>query len=312
MNNLQSNINNYINFCESQKRLDSKTIKAYKIDLRQFTNHCVSIAEPSEITPNLLEDYISYLHKNFKPKTVKRKIASLKALLHYFEYKNVITYNPFNKLYIKFKEPSILPKVIPLPTIEKLLAVIYKQQLDGKTSFIKQNAIRDAAVCELLFATGIRISELCSLHSDDVDLNNGKIKIYGKGSKERIIQIGNVATMQSLIKYQSEFSDKIFLNGYFFINSNNKPLSDQAVRRMLVKYSKLAYINIHITPHMFRHTFATSLLDADVDIRYIQEMLGHSSINVTEIYTHVAIEKQGTILKEKHPRKAMNIHIPSV
>ena len=103
MNNLQSNINNYINFCESQKRLDSKTIKAYKIDLRQFTNHCVSIAEPSEITPNLLEDYISYLHKNFKPKTVKRKIASLKALLHYFEYKNIITYNPFNKLYIKFK-----------------------------------------------------------------------------------------------------------------------------------------------------------------------------------------------------------------
>ena len=129
---------------------------------------------------------------------------------YYFEYKNIITYNPFNKLYIKFKEPSILPKVIPLPTIEKLLAVIYKQQLDGKTSFIKQNAIRDAAVCELLFATGIRISELCSLHSDDVDLNNGKIKIYGKGSKERIIQIGNVATMQSLIKYQSEFSDKIF------------------------------------------------------------------------------------------------------
>lgn len=112
MNNLQSNINDYLNFCESQKRLDAKTLKAYKIDLKQFTSY-ISISEPSEVTPKLLENYISYLHKNFKPKTVKRKIASTKALLHYFEYKDIITYNPFNKLYIKFKEPAILPKVIP-------------------------------------------------------------------------------------------------------------------------------------------------------------------------------------------------------
>ena len=307
MNNLQSNINDYLNFCESQKRLDAKTLKAYKIDLKQFTSY-ISISEPSEITPKLLENYISYLHKNFKPKTVKRKIASTKALLHYFEYKDIITYNPFNKLYIKFKEPAILPKVIPLHTIEKLLSVIYKQQIDGKTSIKRLNAIRDAAVCELLFATGIRISELCSLQNNDVDLHNHKIKIYGKGSKERILQLGNTATLQSLIKYKTGFSDKISSSGFFFVNNNGTHLSDQAVRRMLIKYSKLAYIDMHITPHMFRHTFATCLLDADVDIRYIQEMLGHSSINVTEIYTHVAVEKQGNILKEKHPRRAMNIN----
>lgn len=108
------------------------------------------------------------MHKNFKPETVKRKIASTKALLHYFEYKDIITYNPFNKLYIKFKEPAILPKVIPLHTIEKLLSVIYKQQIDGKTSITWLNAIRDAVVCELLFATGIRISELCSLQNNYV------------------------------------------------------------------------------------------------------------------------------------------------
>lgn len=311
MNNLQSNINNYLNYCTSQKRLDAKTLKAYRIDLKQFTNY-ISITEPSEITPTLLEHYISFLHQSFKPKTVKRKLASLKALFHYFEYKDIVEYNPFNKLYIKFKEPVILPKVIPLSTIERLLSVIYNQQLNGSTLNKKHNSIRDAAVCELLFATGIRISELCSLHDNDVDLQNGIIKIYGKGSKERVLQIGNNAALQALTKYKAEFSDKICACGYFFVNNNNHPLSDQAVRRMLNKYTKLADINIHITPHMFRHTFATCLLDADVDIRYIQEMLGHSSINVTEIYTHVAIEKQGNILKEKHPRKSLNVNNYSI
>ena len=108
--------------------------------------------------------------------------------------------------------------------------------------------------------------------------------------------------MQSLIKYQSEFSDKILLNGYFFINSNNKPLSDQAVRRMLVKYSKLAYINIHITPHMFRHTFATCLLEADVDIRYIQEMLGHSDISSTQVYSQLVKKQLKDVYNKAHPR----------
>lgn len=306
MNNLQSNINDYLNYCTSQKRLDTKTLKAYRIDLKQFTDFIPS-TEPSEITPNLLENYISFLHNNFKPKTVKRKIASLKALFHYFEYKDIIEYNPFNKLYIKFKEPVILPKVIPLSTIERLLSTIYNQQINGNTFNKKHNSIRDAAVCELLFATGIRISELCSLHDNDIDLQNGIIKIYGKGSKERVLQIGNNATLKALTRYKSEFSDKINACDFFFVNNNSTPLSAQAVRRMLNKYTKLANINMHITPHMFRHTFATCLLNADVDIRYIQEMLGHSSINVTEIYTHVAIEKQGTILKEKHPRKFLNI-----
>ena len=311
MNNLQSNINDYLNYCTSQKRLDAKTLKAYRIDLKQFKNY-IYITEPSEITPMLLEHYISFLHQSFKPKTVKRKLASLKALFHYFEYKDIVEYNPFNKLYIKFKEPVILPKVIPLSTIERLLSAIYNQQFNGSTLNRKHNSIRDAAVCELLFATGIRISELCSLHDNDVDLQNGIIKIYGKGSKERVLQIGNNPALQALTKYKTEFSDKICACGYFFVNNNNHPLSDQAVRRMLNKYTKLADINIHITPHMFRHTFATCLLDADVDIRYIQEMLGHSSINVTEIYTHVAIEKQGNILKEKHPRKSLNVNNYSI
>ena len=168
-------------------------------------------------------------------------------------------------------------------------------------------SLRDAAVAELLFATGMRISELCTLKSEDVNLYDGTILIYGKGDKERRIQIANDAVISILEEYKTDFKTEIKSCNHFFANQSGKALSDQSVRRMINKYSSLAGIDLHITPHMFRHTFATSLLEADVDIRYIQEMLGHSSINVTEIYTHVAVAKQRDILNTKHPRKDFHI-----
>ena len=163
------------------------------------------------------------------------------------------------------------------------------------------------AIIEILFSTGIRISELCNLKKSDVNLYDGSILIFGKGSKERIIQIGSTDVLQLLVTYKGVFSQEIEKANRFFVNPNATPLSDQAVRRMLKKYSALCGITLHITPHMFRHTFATSLLEADVDIRYIQEMLGHSSINVTEIYTHVALSKQKDILQSKHPRHGFKL-----
>ena len=160
---------------------------------------------------------------------------------------------------------------------------------------------------ELLFATGMRISELCSLKINDINLQDKNILIYGKGGKERKIQIGNNDVVSILEKYKAAFGVKMQNCGCFFVNQNGSPLSDQSIRRMINKYTSLASIEMHITPHMFRHTFATSLLEADVDIRYIQEMLGHSSINITEIYTHVALSKQRDILTTKHPRKDFHL-----
>lgn len=299
-------IETYINYCSLQKRLDEKTIKAYKIDLSQFTNDMKNISL-DQISPQNLENYIEKLNSNYKPKTVKRKIASIKAFFRYLEYKEIIDVNPFNKLQIHFREPVILPKTIPLYTMEQLLSTIYQQQNTAHTCYQKRNALRDAAVTEFLFATGIRISELCNLSKSDVNIHEGTILIYGKGDKERRIQIGNPEVLELLKGYKTEFADEIEQCGRFFANQFGKALSDQSVRRMIKKYTKLAAIEQHITPHMFRHTFATSLLEADVDIRYIQEMLGHSSINVTEIYTHVAIAKQRDILTNKHPRRNMKI-----
>ena len=157
MKNLKLIVTNYLEYCEVQKRLNEKTLKAYRIDLKQFLEQMVN----TEITVELLEEYIGELHEKFKPKTVKRKIASLKAFFHYMEYKEMIDKNPFNKIQIHFREPVILPKTIPLCVVEKFLETIYEEMDKAKTTYQKRNALRDVAVVELLFATGIRISELC-------------------------------------------------------------------------------------------------------------------------------------------------------
>lgn len=306
MYSLDEQIENYLTYCREQKRLDSKTLKAYRIDLAQFSKHFPSLTA-SEITSAHLESYIAGLHQDFKPKTVKRKIASVKALFHYLEYREIIGKNPFNKIQIKFREPVILPKTIPLHSIEAILSTIYQQCENASTPYRRKNALRDAAVIEMLFATGIRISELCSLKAEDVSLPERTVLIYGKGSKERRLQIGNDDVIHTLASYKGNYAGEIQACGHFFASQSGRALSDQAVRRMINKYTALAAVDLHITPHMFRHTFATSLLEADVDIRYIQEMLGHSSINITEIYTHVAMAKQRDILINKHPRKNFQI-----
>ena len=306
MNNLQNEIKNYLEYCRTQKLLDKKTLKAYRIDLRQFSEQ-ISVVNVSNITTTILEAYIAKLHQQYTPKTVKRKVASIKAFFHYLEYKEIVTQNPFNRLQIKFREPITLPKTIPLHTIELLLNTIYNQYNNSISDYEKKTSLRDIAVIELLFVTGIRISELCTISYQNIDLLNKVVVIRGKGAKERLIHICNEDVITTLTKYSSVYKTEIISCGYFFVNNVGNRLSDQSVRDMINKYCTIANIQQHITPHMFRHSFATLLLEENVDIRYIQEMLGHSSINITEIYTHVAMSKQRDILTTKHPRKDFKI-----
>lgn len=260
------------------------------------------------LSKNTLDCFITTLHKQYKPKTIKRKIASLKAFFHYLEYQGILNENPFSKLDIRFREPKLLPKSIPFYTVQKFLTILYFQKERAISDYQLRCSIRDIAVIELLFATGIRISELCSLKPLDIDLSNNTILIYGKGAKERILHLGNQDVISALILYQKVFQRGIDLCGYFFVNRLNHQLSDQSVRLMINHYAKLAGIEQHLTPHMFRHSFATLMLEQDVDIRYIQQMLGHSSINTTEIYTHVSNTKQREILCHKHPRNLMSVN----
>lgn len=306
MSLLNHYITEYLEYCKYRKRLDSKSIKAYKIDLSQYNSF--SSKSKEYLSLNTVDLFITDLHKKYKAKTVKRKIASLKAFFHYMEYQNLLTDNPFNKLNVHFREAKLLPKTIPLHTIQQFLSTLYEQKIQANTEYELRCCIRDIAVIELLFATGTRISELCSLKPSDIDLKNNTVLIYGKGAKERILQIGNPEVISALKLYQEVFKDDISICGYFFVNKLKQRLSDQSVRFMINRYVKLAGIEQHITPHMFRHSFATLLLEQDVDIRYIQRILGHSSISTTEIYTHVSNNKQKDILVNRHPRNLMDIN----
>ncbi len=299
-------ITEYLDYCQYRKHLDSKTLKAYKIDLHQYDLFATEFQQ--YFSRDTVDMFLTHLHKQYKPKTIKRKVASLKAFFHYLEYKELLSENPFYKLDIRFREAKLLPKTIPFHSIQTFLTTLYEQKSQAKTETQLRCNIRDIAVIELLFATGMRISELCSLKANDIDLTNNTVLIYGKGSKERILQIGNPEVIAALTLYQETFSSDINACGYFFVNRLQNKLSDQSVRFMINRYVKLANIPQHITPHMFRHSFATLLLEQDVDIRYIQKMLGHSSINTTEIYTHVSNNKQKDILVHRHPRNLMEVN----
>ena len=307
MNTLNNYITQYIEHCQYRKRLDYKTLKAYQIDLKQYAGSCPSMK--NALSKEVVDRYITNLHKQYKPKTVKRKIASLKAFFHYLEYQELIKENPFNKLDTRFREEKLLPKTIPFHSIQKFLSVLYEQKSLASSDYQLRCCVRDIAVIELLFATGMRISELCSLKPESIDLESGNILIYGKGAKERVIQIGNPEVISALLLYQEYFEEDIAACGYFFVNKRKNKLSDQSVRFMINRYAEIADITQHITPHMFRHSFATLLLEQDVDIRYIQQMLGHSSISTTEIYTHVSSKKQKDILINKHPRNLIKVNV---
>lgn len=294
-------IDEFLNYCRYHKKLSDKTIRAYKIDLSQYG------VFSNELSKQALWDYIEYLNKKYKPKTAKRKLATLKAFIHFLLLQDLIDFNPFDKLETTIKEPLLLPKTIPLGVIAKLISFSYQQIVFAKSDYQIRSAVRNTAILELLFATGARVAEICTLRSDNVDLLGNSVKFYGKGSKERIIPIENFAVLSILRKYHSLFEKEIPDSGYFFVNKLGRRMTEQSVRNMINFYCKQCGVDMHITPHMFRHSFATLLLEEDVDIRYIQRMMGHSSITTTQIYTHVTSAKQKEILKTKHPRNKLNI-----
>lgn len=307
MLNLSAQTESYLDFCKYQKNLNEKTLKAYGIDLRQFAEYIQPSSQ--ELSRAILTDFITELHKKYKPKSAKRKIASIKAFFAFLEYEEIIQVNPFARINVKFKEPYLLPRTIPLKTIEMIFGIAYREahELEQYPSCQSVTALRDIAVLELLFATGVRVSELCNLCIDNIDLEQGNIKIYGKGAKERMVQIANAQVLQALKKYYQAFQPDIDAVGYFFVNRLHRRLSEQSVRFMINKYATKCNLSGHVTPHMFRHSFATLLLEEDVDIRYIQKLLGHSSITTTQIYTHVATAKQREIITLKHPRNKISV-----
>lgn len=299
---LEDKLAAYLEYCEYRKELDRKTLKAYRIDLRQYFEY-ICVDEPDK---EKIEEYVTHLHKSYKQKTVKRKIASIKAFYNYLEETEIIAENPFRKIKVKFKETVTLPRIIPREEIEKLLNHMY-QCLNENDKASRKFMLRDVAVIEVFFATGARVYEISNIRDDSINLNTGLIRLMGKGGKERYVQISNTSILEVLKKYYDENEQSIKKSGYFFVNNRESRYTEQSIRLMLKKYTKQAGIERNITPHMFRHSFATYLIEEGVDVSCVQQILGHSSIKTTQIYIHIAAKKQAEILKELHPRNNMKI-----
>lgn len=296
---LSQYISQYLCTCELEKKLSPDTLKAYRIDLTQFS----SFVQDSPVDKVLLSRYAVHLNQNFAPRSVKRKLASVRAFYGTLEEQELIEENPFRRFRLHIVYPKELPRVIPTTTVEVLLREAYGQYQGSGNRW----ALRDILVLELLFDTGMRVSELCKLTPETFQLeaNSLRLLIHGKGRKERVLQVVTMEVVMLAAQYWSVFQDGIRDAGAILLNRRGRPLTTQGVRQIITRHIQSAAVQGHITPHMFRHTFATALLDNGVDIRYIQTLLGHSSISTTEIYTHVATGQQSAILAQRHPRSEM-------
>ena len=289
----------YLAACEFGKRLSADTVKAYRIDLRQY----LEFAGNAPGSRELLSRYIAHLNSAFAPRSAKRKLASVRAFYRALELDGILEDNPFNRLNIRIHTPHQLPRTIPGQTVHDILQAAYDAYKPGS-----RDVLRDIFVLELLFSTGVRVSELCELTEQTFLFKEEGLQmiIHGKGDKERVLELASPELLHLMKQYHTSFFKQIHRHNRILINNHGNPLTPQSVRRIIKKYTDQLHISLSITPHMFRHTFATSLLDAGVDIRYIQSLLGHSSISTTQIYTHVTTKRQAILLSENHPRNKMS------
>lgn len=325
---LDINVQKFIKHCKNQRRLSPDTVKAYALDLKGFMGFLSNLEMPilccGEVTKQVLQEYVHYLNENFAVKTVRRRIATLRSFYNYLEGEEVISDNPFDKFHLNIKEPFRVPKTMSLDEISKILSAAYG---DSPTLFptlskmeskwgtrdkvvVNPNSVeflwvRDVAILELLFAGGFRVSELCKLEFGDLSEDHLAIRINGKGNKERTVYLENIEVMKALNRYLL-FREAVEIESpYVFITKFYKQISTQTVRNLIEKYAKLAGFSKKITPHLFRHSFASLLLEEGVDIKYIQDFLGHSSISTTQIYLHTTSSQKKRIMSTKHPRQKL-------
>lgn len=294
--------------CRYEKNLSPHTLRAYAIDLRQFGASLA--ARPASTVVEALgkaeiRDYIRGLFNRFAAKTVKRKVATLKALFNYLEREDVISVTPFRRLDVRIKEPRRLPRIVSLLDLTALLRHLYasKEQSTDRESEEYRLAVRDIATLEVMFATGARVSEVCGLVCGAVNLQLGRLQIYGKGGRERTLSLGNGETLHAVREYHELCRAGAGAGEPFLQSRIGRALSPQSVRAMLRRRGAAAGLTAVVTPHMIRHSVATMLLEAGVDIRNIQQLLGHSSILTTQLYTQVDDTAQRRILADKHPRR---------
>ena len=286
----------FLNSLIIEKGLSKNTIQSYESDIYQLYQWNLSINKKriTEIKKIDTSQYVSYLfNQNLKSSSVNRKISSLKTFFNFLLKKKLIEVNPFADQ-IMPKKPISLPKSISEDDVVKLLDAPKEDSLIG---------LRDRAMLELLYASGVRISELVNIKFSDLDLDRNIIKVFGKGSKERLVPFGEDAAqwISAYIDERKKNKDLASIK-YIFLNNRGTKISRHAFWHRLKEYCLEIGLKQDISPHTLRHAFATHLLNRGADLRSVQVLLGHSDLSTTQIYTHIAKQRLSELVKKHHPR----------
>lgn len=301
----------YLERCATLRRLSPKTIEAYRTDLKQFVEwfDVHGRLRPGTSQNDLADKYVAYLNSQYKPRSAKRKITVVRAFVSSLG-EEAGDLALFADLKNEARVPRDLPRTIRPEDLRCMLELAENECRATRECGVYNRYLyaRTSASLELLTATGMRIGELCSLKDDDIDLGGRVLRILGKGSKERVVQLECDITIESVERYLDVRNERFPAHATkigsrrLFLSNVGGPYTDHAARKNIEDLAERAGAHTHVTPHMIRHTFATLLLEQDVDIRYIQSLLGHSSVKTTEIYTHVSSAKQRQIMRDKNPR----------
>ena len=297
MNN-QEVLSFYEDYLRNEKQYSENTVVSYVNDINSLICFLESedLGELKYTTNRMAKFYISYLHNKYDPRSIRRKISSVRTMFEYLLDQGIVRDNPFKNV--------VLPKVS-----KKLPKFIYEDEMfDFLNGIDDKNPIgfRNKTIFEILYGCGLRVSELINIKINEIDFVKQELKVHGKGSVDRIVPIHNLA-IDTLKKYLMESrpilkSKNLVDNDYVFLNSRGYSLTARGVRDILEREIKKQASTLKVSPHSFRHSFATHLLNNGVDLRIVQELLGHVSLSTTQIYTKISKEKLQEEYKKAHPR----------
>lgn len=288
-------IDEFIKYLTYQKKYSCNTITNYSLDLHRFYNYLqTNKINYKKITYNEVSDYIDYLHTiKLSPSTILRNTSSLRTYYNYLLKNDYVKSNPLN-LVTNIKREQKLPNYLQYNELEDILKLCSNDSL----------GIRNRTIIELLVASGLRVSELIGIKLEDLDLNEKSIKVLGKGNKMRIVYYGDYA-QESLNNYLNSSRNTLLgkkYSDYLFINHLGDRLTRRGVEDIITKLAEKSLIDHQISPHVFRHTFATMMINEGANIKVVQELLGHSNLETTSIYTHISNDKLRKAYLDCHPR----------
>ncbi len=285
-------LNQFLDYIKYEKNYSELTKKNYERDIDYFLlfledNRIKSI---KEVNYQMIRKYLVHLHNHqYSKKTIARYISSLRTFFSFLYNENYIEDNPT----ILVSNPKLdkkLPNFLYINDLEKLLAIPNTSEPLG---------IRDSLILELLYSTGIRVSELVNLKIKNINFSEKKIKILGKGNKERYVLYGEICERKINLYLKSR---KQFSSDYLILNNQGKQITTRSIEMLINKYKRIAEINTKVTPHTLRHTFATHLLEGGADLKTVQELMGHDSLSSTQVYTHITSERLRNVYLHAHPR----------